>query len=182
MISIEERKRRSERMIGNKFGLGKNTGAKHWNWNGGKAKHSSGYSLILSSNNKYIYEHRVIWEKHYGKIPKGFSIHHKNGIKNDNRIENLQLVSYLEHKRLHPKSEEERKSISERFKRAYKVGRLTGLEKGWKMQRGETHSCWKKLPIDKIVSLYRNGFTINKIAIMFSVNWYVIQKRLSLYA
>jgi hypothetical protein len=34
--------------------------------------------------------HRVIWEMHYGLVNPGVEIDHKNNIRNDNRIENLQ--------------------------------------------------------------------------------------------
>lgn len=41
---------------------------------------------------KKTYVHREVWEKHFGSIPAGFHIHHKNGNKQDNRIENLELL------------------------------------------------------------------------------------------
>jgi hypothetical protein len=41
--------------------------------------------------------HRYIWEKVNGEIPKGFLVHHDNGIFSDNRIENLCLVSHSKH-------------------------------------------------------------------------------------
>lgn len=47
--------------------------------------------------------HRDVWRKHHGEIPKGYVIHHKNFNKKDNRIENLQCISYSEHIRLHKK-------------------------------------------------------------------------------
>ena len=36
--------------------------------------------------------HRQIWEQHKGEIPKGYLIHHLNGSKLDNRLENLAAI------------------------------------------------------------------------------------------
>ena len=52
-------------------------------------------------NGKQVYEHRVIYEKHFGKIPPKMQIHHKNGNRKDNRIENLELVSIGKHNAIH---------------------------------------------------------------------------------
>jgi len=48
-------------------------------------------------------EHRAIWIMHYGDIPKNHLIHHKNGNPKDNRIENLQLMTFVQHMNLHKK-------------------------------------------------------------------------------
>ena len=45
--------------------------------------------------------HDVIREQYYGPIPEGYQIHHKDFDKTNNDISNLQLVTCLEHKRLH---------------------------------------------------------------------------------
>lgn len=65
-----------------------------------KWKTTAGY-YELWKDGKYIREHRFIWEKHHGPIPKGMHVHHKNGIKTDNRIENLELMDPIEHGKLH---------------------------------------------------------------------------------
>jgi len=42
--------------------------------------------------------HRAIWEKHNNqKVPDGYVIHHCNGIKTDNTIENLVALPKKEH-------------------------------------------------------------------------------------
>ncbi len=40
--------------------------------------------------------HRMIWVYHHGDIPNGMTINHINGLKTDNRIENLELMTVSE--------------------------------------------------------------------------------------
>jgi hypothetical protein len=87
-------------------------GEKGSNWRGGRKKfYKSGYIGILDPNTKfgektrYILEHRLVMEKHLGrKLLKKEIVHHKNGITDDNRIENLELIGSIgEHQTLHAK-------------------------------------------------------------------------------
>ncbi|MBT3582788.1 HNH endonuclease [Candidatus Woesearchaeota archaeon] len=80
-------------------------GEKNVNWKGGRNITNSGYVRIRKFGG-YILEHRFIWEQSNGEIPKGFQIHHINENKQDNRIENLQLLSNSEHQKLHLKQDE----------------------------------------------------------------------------
>lgn len=40
--------------------------------------------------------HRLVWHYFFGPIPDGMCINHKNGIKDDNRPGNLEIVTYSE--------------------------------------------------------------------------------------
>lgn len=55
-----------------------------------------------SNKEGYIMEHDLIMECYIGRWLKPEEVvHHKNKIRNDNRIENLELMTFKEHARLH---------------------------------------------------------------------------------
>ena len=55
--------------------------------------------------------HRAVWEHHNGPVPKGYHVHHKDGDRSNNDIDNLDLVLAKDHLRNHM-STEERKNKS----------------------------------------------------------------------
>lgn len=124
--------------------------AKHWSelrigdksksWKGGKKATKSGYIQISkrgypgTDKNGYILEHRYVMEQHLGRqLKKNEIIHHKNGNKIDNRIENLEIMDITKHTILHhigkKRSEETRKNMSRAANERYKDGAKSPLYK-----------------------------------------------------
>ncbi len=78
------------------------TKERHNNWKGGFSISPLGYMLRRIAKNKYILEHRHIMEKHLGrKLKKSELVHHINGNKLDNKIENLQILNWSIHAKIH---------------------------------------------------------------------------------
>lgn len=78
------------------------------NWRGGKRIDKDGYVLIYTPSHpftdktKCVREHRLIYEQYYNCcLFPWIEVHHINGIKNDNRIENLQPITSSDHHRYH---------------------------------------------------------------------------------
>lgn len=55
----------------------------------------------VANRDGYALEHRLVLHEAGVKIPAGFHVHHKNGNKADNSLQNLELISESEHHRRH---------------------------------------------------------------------------------
>ncbi|MFA6972896.1 MAG: HNH endonuclease signature motif containing protein [Gallionella sp.] len=90
-----------------------NSGERSANWKGGRQTSTQGYVLRYCPTHpnrikgNFVAEHRLIMEKHLGRTLLSTEIvHHINGNKKDNRIENLMLfASDSEHLKHHMKKD-----------------------------------------------------------------------------
>jgi len=87
----------------------------HGRWNEGQLITSQGYVAVRVGadhphawgpptlrSHRYAYEHVVVMIEHLQRpLCSGEIIHHKNGDRRDNRLENLDLMTQSEHMRLH---------------------------------------------------------------------------------
>jgi len=94
-----------------------NKGKRNGRWKGGRLKRHDGYIKVLRPNyprahkDGYVLEHILIWEEAHGQsLPKGWVIHHLNGIRDDNRSVNLVAMPRRGHSK-HEESEAFKKRI-----------------------------------------------------------------------
>lgn len=71
---------------------------------------AGGYE-VLRRRGKLVPVHRLLMEQHLGKpIPEGYVVHHKDGNKRNNRIENLELMTHEEHTAHHASARGKRRA------------------------------------------------------------------------
>lgn len=94
---------------------------KHYRWSRHKMLSPDGYVKIrvgcshpLADPNGYCYEHKLVWIAAGRQIPDGWLIHHLNGHRQDNRIENLECVARGFHNHVH--NQERGRTILGQFK------------------------------------------------------------------
>ncbi len=84
-------------------------GEEHYNWKGGISRSLNGYIIVrVNKNNPFfpmaksrarqILQHRLVMAEHLRRcLKENEVVHHINGIKDDNRLENLCLVTLKTH-------------------------------------------------------------------------------------
>lgn len=64
----------------------------HPHWKGGRQKESNGYIRVSVGDGRRMLEHRLVMERALGRpLKRNEVVHHKNGARDDNRLENLEL-------------------------------------------------------------------------------------------
>lgn len=88
-------KKGEHRSCKTEFKKGEQLGSNHPLWNGGRYKISNGYIWTYAPKHPRayrngVYEHIIVAEEKLGRhLIKGECVHHINGIKDDNRPENI---------------------------------------------------------------------------------------------
>lgn len=58
--------------------------------------------VVVWHEGREVRQHRLVMEQHLGRpLARGEHVHHRNGVKSDNRLENLELLAGAEHVRQH---------------------------------------------------------------------------------
>lgn len=88
-----------------------NRGEKCAAWRGGRRMSNYGYVLLHKPGHPnarpdgYVFEHRYVMSEYLGRpLLASEDVHHKDGDKTNNSIENLQILSRSEHTKHHNKS------------------------------------------------------------------------------
>ena len=118
-----------------------------------KRKDTKGY-IRHSYKGKEFYVHQMVWDLYGSHSRKGLQINHINGVKTDNRIENLEAITH-----------------SENIKHAYKLGLKKPL-------RNQLHAKCKvgDQEIIEIRILLEKGETLRSIAAKYGVHNLIISR------
>lgn len=144
-------------------------GSKSASWKGGKKITPKGYVLTLDKNNPdsdisgYIMEHRKVMSQHLGRrLKKDEAVHHINGNKADNRIENLELTNWSEHTIHHHAG----------AKRSAETKNKISIKAKNRLQAPENHPLYKNIDSEELLNKRSSGMTVKEIC-----NHYEISKR-----
>lgn len=86
------------------------SGERSATWKGGRKLTPKGYVQVLKKEhpradpNGYVFEHILVWERYTGiQVEPGFVVHHLDGDKTNNEIDNLCLMTFGAHSSYHNK-------------------------------------------------------------------------------
>lgn len=137
------------------------------NWKGGIRSTRQGYRQLLmpehprAGNSGYVMEHIVVWERETGiPVPDNCCIHHLNGDKSDNRIQNLCMMQHAAHTVFHHEgkncSAETKEKISQKAKQRFTDER--------------NHPAYKEIDVSSIQDLIDSGMTIEDVCAKIGIS------------
>jgi hypothetical protein len=120
-------------------------------------------------NGKPILTHRKVWINEYGHIPQDRIIHHKNGDRFDNRVENLEPMTRAEHAKHHS-------SGRAAWNRGHKYGNTEAYKRSNKVRKENyVRLC------AEVYEKWNAGTTQNSLAEEYGVSRRQICERLRYY-
>jgi len=93
----------------------------------------------ISTTCPKIRAHAWVWINNRGSIPKGCHIHHKDGDKSNNSIENLELMAQSEHLKLHmltPERRKQSKDAADKYRHLTKAWHASEEGRAWHKAHG----------------------------------------------
>lgn len=127
---------------------------------------NKGYAIVYqpthprADSKGYVFEHIVMFENATGiTVPDGCCIHHLNGDKADNRIENLCMMTHGAHTVFHhigkKRSADTKARLSEKAKERFSDKR--------------NHPFYKDIDMEKAVRLHESGMTVESVCKVFGI-------------
>lgn len=96
--------------------------------------------------------HRAVWEHCNGKIPDGCHVHHIDGDRSNNQIENLSLLPRLEHIRQHAQEPERRDNGRRAIVLAIQAApEWHGSDDGRKWHSEHAKEYWANAPMNEYI-------------------------------
>lgn len=142
-----------------------------------------GNKIFMSGGNKHgnypavyidgriVGVHILVWEEHYGKVPDGYIVHHKDENKNNYLIENLELLSKAEHMRKHQKLGTYKRGKQNKTERPKVKTNFPNNHKLTKEQVDYIRKVYKKYDREHNATALANKFNVSKQAIFDVVNY-----------